>query len=226
VSRAVLAAALGVTGVGSLLGISPTGSPLPTVPRAAAEPACPDIQVVFARGRDEAPGLGRVGNAFVTALRPLVGDQTVNAYAVEYPAAGVGDYGVGANDMSRALQQQFNACPASKLVVGGYSLGAASTDLVLGANIPAFGFNQPLPPAVGEKIAAVAVFGNGSQRLFGPLSTLVPPYATRSIELCNLGDPVCSKGNDRPAHSNYEATNLPTEAATFVAARVQAPPAT
>lgn len=210
-------------GAGAFLGVSPSGDSLPTVATAAAIP-CPDIQVVFARGRDEPPGLGTVGSAFVTALRPLIGEQTMNAYAVDYPAAGVGDYGVGANDLSLALQQHTGACPDSRLVVGGWSVGAASVDLVLGVNLPAFGFNQPLPPEVGSKIAAVAVFGNGSQRLLGPLPELVPAYASRSIELCNTGDPTCSNGNDTEAHFNYASTQLPIQAAQFVAGLLTPPP--
>lgn len=223
--RIALAFAAVFTGAGALLGVSPSGDPLPTIATAEAIP-CPDIQVVFARGRDEPPGLGTVGNAFVTALRPLVGEQTLNAYAVDYPAAGVGDYGAGANDLSAALQQQVAACPDSKLVVGGWSVGAASVDLVLGVNLPAFGFNQPLPPEVGAKIAAVAVFGNGSQRLLGPLPELVPAYASRTIELCNTGDPTCSNGGDTDAHFRYAETGLPTQAAQFVAGLVAAPPTT
>lgn len=224
-SRLALVCATALTAAGAFLGISPTGAPLPTVGVAAAIP-CPDIQVVFARGRDEPPGLGATGSAFVNALRPLVGDQTLNAYAVDYPAAGVGDYGAGANDLSAALQQQVAACPDSKLVVGGWSVGAASVDLVLGVNLPAFGFNQPLPPEVGAKIAAVAVFGNGSQRLLGPLPELVPSYASRIIELCNVGDPTCSNGNDRNAHFTYAESGLPTQAAQFVAGLLPAPATT
>lgn len=218
--RGAAALAVGVVALGSFLGVTPAGTTSPTLGIANAIP-CPDIQVVFARGRDEPPGLGAVGNTFFNAFRPLVGERTVNAYGVDYPANGVGDYGAGANDMSRALQQQAAACPDSKLVVGGYSLGAAATDLVLGVNIPGFGFNNPLPPEVANKIAAVVVFGNGSQRLLGPLPTLVPQYAPRTIELCNEGDPVCSTGpGDRERHSEYQTTGLPAQAAAFAAGLV------
>ena len=52
---------------------------------AAAESPCPDIEVVFARGTNDAPALGRVGQAFVDALRPQVGGRTLTSYAVELP---------------------------------------------------------------------------------------------------------------------------------------------
>ncbi|MBV8930297.1 MAG: cutinase family protein [Mycobacteriaceae bacterium] len=42
------------------------------VPSAAAAP-CPAVEVVFARGRDEPPGIGQVGQAFVEALQAKSG---------------------------------------------------------------------------------------------------------------------------------------------------------
>lgn len=36
---------------------------------ATARP-CPDVEVVFARGTNEPPGVGGVGQAFVDSLRP------------------------------------------------------------------------------------------------------------------------------------------------------------
>ena len=46
-----------------------------SVPFASAAPsvtsaACPNVEVVFARGTGEAPGVGYFGQAFVDALRP------------------------------------------------------------------------------------------------------------------------------------------------------------
>jgi len=36
-------------------------------PKASADD-CPDVEVIFARGTNEPPGLGRVGDAFVDSL--------------------------------------------------------------------------------------------------------------------------------------------------------------
>ena len=55
-------------------------------PGAAAAP-CPDVEVVFARGTDEPPGVGRIGQAFVDSLRSQVGGRSVGVYAVNYPAS-------------------------------------------------------------------------------------------------------------------------------------------
>ena len=44
----------------------------PRAPSALAQP-CPDVEVVFARGTTEAPGLGPTGEAFVDSLRSRIG---------------------------------------------------------------------------------------------------------------------------------------------------------
>ena len=43
-------------------------SPFVTMPAASAEP-CPDVELVFARGTFEAPGVGGTGQAFVDSLQ-------------------------------------------------------------------------------------------------------------------------------------------------------------
>ena len=195
-------------------------APSASIPTAQAEPACPDIEVVFARGTDEPPGLGRVGSAFVDSLRGQVGGRSVGTYAVNYPAtydflAAAG----GANDASGHIPWMGNNCPQTRLVLGGYSQGAAIVDVLAAVPFPAVGFNAPLPPNVPEHIAALAVFGNPTTKVGLPL-TISPVYGTRSIDLCNGGDPVCSGGDDIAAHSNYGPAGLTNQAATFVAGLV------
>ena len=56
------------------------------IPYASADP-CPDVEVVFARGKTEAAGVGGIGQAFVDALRSRLGDRSVGVYAVNYPAS-------------------------------------------------------------------------------------------------------------------------------------------
>jgi len=59
---------------------------LPVAAPAAAQ-ACSDVEVVFARGTNEPPGVGIVGQAFVDALSSQVGGRSVGVYAVNYPAS-------------------------------------------------------------------------------------------------------------------------------------------
>lgn len=191
-------------------------SALPSAPPANAV-VCNDIEVVFARGTSELPGIGRVGEAFVGDLAARVGNRSVGAYGVNYPASF--DFltaADGANDASAHIQYVVNNCPNTRLVLGGYSQGAAVMDIITSVPFPAIGFTNPLPPNVPDRIAAVAVFGNPTARIGLPL-TVSPLYGTRAIDLCNVGDPVCSDGNSVQAHRNYGPDGLTGQAATFVA---------
>src|SRR4051794_12540213 len=130
--------------------------------------SCPAVQVVFARGTGEHEGIGRVGDAFVEALRPLVKGRSVAVYAVNYPATR--DFlraADGANDASLFVQNTANTCPDTELVLGGYSQGAAVIDGIAIADQPTLGFTQIMPADIADHVAAVAVFGNPSIRLLG-----------------------------------------------------------
>lgn len=191
-------------------------APVLTAPAATAQ-SCPDIEVVFARGTDEPPGLGRVGGAFVDSLRDRVGGRSLGTYAVNYPASfDFLQVAAGANDASDHIQYMIANCPNTRLVLGGYSQGAAVVDVIAAVPVPGAGFTAPLPPNAPDHVAAIAVFGNPSAKIGLPL-TSSPVWGGRSIDLCTANDPVCSGGNDIPAHSNYGPSGLTDQAAGFVA---------
>lgn len=193
-------------------------SPLATPTANALE--CNDIEVVFARGTNEDPGIGRVGDAFVGNLQGMVGGRSMGVYAVNYPASY--DFlaaAAGANDASARIQYIANTCPNTKVVLGGYSQGAAVVDVVTSIPIPVIGFTNPLPPFAADHIAAIAVFGNPSAKIGLPL-TSSPVFGARSIDLCNGGDPICSSGDSVVAHRNYGPDGTAWQAATFVANRL------
>jgi cutinase len=190
--------------------------PVGALPTASADD-CPDIEVVFARGTSEAPGLGLPGGSFVDALRSKVGGRSVGSYAVNYPATydflAAAD---GANDASGHIQYMIGACPGTRLVLGGYSQGAAVIDVIAAVPVPAVGFNSPLPPDAPDHVAAIAVFGNPSAKLGLPLTTS-PVWGGRSIDLCNGNDPICqTDGESVAAHKAY-AGGPTNQAANFVA---------
>jgi cutinase len=215
----VAAATTALTAAAGVL--APAVSPMPIGGLATASADdCPDIEVVFARGTNDAPGLGNVGGAFVDELRGKVGGRSVGAYAVVYPASfdflAAAD---GANDASSHIQYMVNNCPNTRLVLGGYSQGAAVIDVISAVPVPAVGFNNPLPPNVPDHVAAIAVFGNPSAKLGLPL-TASPVWGNRAIDLCNPGDPICqTDGENLTAHRSYPGgpTN---QAADFVAGLV------
>ncbi|MCX2931087.1 cutinase family protein [Mycobacterium sp. CVI_P3] len=185
------------------------------LPTAAAD--CNDVEVVFARGTDEAPGIGRVGQAFVNSLRGKIGNRSMGVYAVNYPASydflAAAD---GANDASAFIQNVVNTCPNTRLVLGGYSQGAAIIDIITSIPFPAVGFNNPLPPNVPDHVAALAVFGNPTAKVGLPL-TSSPVYGSRAIDLCNTGDPICTDGDNVAAHRAYGGDGTASQAASFVA---------
>jgi cutinase len=203
--------------------ITPTVMPATgSLPLASA--ACPAVEVVFARGRLESPGVGVLGNAFISALRSKT-NKNISTYAVRYPANDEID--VGANDMSAHIQSMTNTCPDTQLVLGGYSLGAGVADVVLAVPFNFFGFTNPLPPGADTHIAAVALFGNGVAWL-GPITNFNPVYRDRTIELCHGADPVCNPADPNtwqdnwPAHlaNAYIQAGMANQAADFVASKL------
>ncbi len=195
--------------------------PLTSIPAATA--ACPDAEVDFARGREEAPGVGAVGQAFINSLQKKVPHKTIGAYGVNYPA----DVSVtkGSNDMSAHVQSMAASCPSTRLVLGGYSLGAAAADVVVAMSQPGFGYTNPLPPAMDQHVAAVALFGNATQKVVGAVPGPGPGFAGKIIDLCSPGDPICTGGiQDLHWHSHlqpsYIDSGLVDQAANFVAGRL------
>jgi cutinase len=183
---------------------------------------CPDVQLIFARGTAEPPGLGAVGDALFGALQPALGSRNVDSYAVNYPASyNFLTTGAGADDARGHIAQMADQCPATRLVLGGFSQGAAAVSMLagvppLGQSIGNFGSAPALDPGLAAKIAAVAVFGNPGNRFNTPLSSS-GQFAGRAIDLCSPGDPICVVGGrDRDAHHDYDSPPYPGQAAGFI----------
>jgi cutinase len=195
--------------------------PLPTTYASAG--ACSDIEVVFARGTGEASGAGAIGQPFIDSLRKKVGGRSVGTYAVDYPASS--DFtkaADGANDASAHVQQTVANCPNTRIVLGGFSQGAAVIDLITAVSVPMYGFTAPMPPEVADHVAAVAVFGNPSRTYAGgPLTELSPLYGPRTIDVCIPYDPICSGGKGLiVVHGMYLMLGLVEGAVDFAAARL------
>jgi cutinase len=193
------------TALAAALVITPAATPFSTaalIPSASA--ACPDAEVVFARGRQEPPGVGAVGDALVNSLRSTT-SLSVGVYGVNWPA----DIDVvpGANDMRAHVQSMAASCPNTRMVLGGYSLGATAADLA----------TRSMPPSMNQHIAAVALFGNGAKRL-GP----APAFAGKTIDQCADGDPICGRGLNWPSHlqPSYLGSGLVEQAASFIARKL------
>jgi cutinase len=189
---------------------------------AAHGAACPDVELIFARGTSEPAGIGRVGQALAEELSAQLGGRSLGVYGVNYPATydflAASD---GAADATNRIAAMSEQCPATRFVLGGYSQGAAAVDMLLGipplgAKVGDVGSAPPLPADLADKVAAVAVFGNPSTKFGVPVSAAMMPFAGKGIDLCNDGDPICSQGRNPFAHTSYEKTPLVGEAAGFV----------
>ena len=93
-------------------------------------------------------------------------------------------------------------------------------DFITAAQSPVFGFTNLMPAEVADHVAAVAVFGNPSDKIGHPLTELGPLYGAKTLDLCNGADPVCSDGDDRAAHSMYVEAGMASQAASFAADRL------
>jgi cutinase len=203
-----------ILGVAVVMALAPLSAPI-DIPSASADP-CPDVEVVFARGTGEPPGVGGAGQAFVDSLSSQVAGRSIAVYPVNYPAAN--DYRdsalAGADDASAHVQDDLAHCPNTRTVLGGYSQGAAVIDLSTGK----------MPPQVADHVVAVALFGNpsspyASQLWGGQLPAISPLYRPKTIDLCLPDDIICSETGNIVPHLMY-VPGMTDQAATFAASRV------
>lgn len=230
VARSVVVAALGFWGV--LLGAA--------VPSASAAPAagCPDVEVIFARGTGEAAGVGGVGQAFVDAVRAQAGGRSVGVYPVNYAASGNfsnrGEIArtvvAGIRDEGARIEYMAANCPDTKLVLGGYSQGAAVTGFVTStvvpSGVPAEAVPAPLPADVADNVAAVVLFGKPAggfvARYSAPSIAIGPLYVNKTLDLCAPGDTVCEGifgGGPTAAHGLYPVNGMVGRGAAYALRR-------
>lgn len=199
-------------------------------PSAHAAP-CPDAEIVFARGTTEPPGVGGTGEAFVDALRSKVGGKSLNVYAVDYPATTdfpTAVYGIS-DARTRVLSTVAN-CPKTKMVLGGFSQGAAVMGFVTAGVVPdgvRMDVPAPMPPEIANHVAAVALFGKPSTRFMRAIGepdiTIGVPYVPKTIDLCVPDDLVCaSDGRSFAAHNRYADSGMVDQGANFAATLLQA----
>jgi hypothetical protein len=202
---------------------------------ASADPGCPDVHYIGAAGSGERtpaelPQNGGMGRVVYQSLQELSAEvtrdgRTMTAEAVDYPAVevpsedgGVGEWlgFMGSVDAgSAALGQQYEAfvqrCPASKVVLAGYSQGAmvvhrnlasleASPNLAA-VLLVADGDRLPNDPTLNLGTASgIPERGKGVAQDWPILAhapaPLSPAMGARTISVCDLGDAVCDYVED------------------------------
>jgi hypothetical protein len=233
IARYLHVAGVAILTIGTLLGVQ--------IPAASAQP-CPDVEVVFARGTGEPPGVGGVGQAFVDTLRSQVGPRSMDVYPVNYVASG--DFGDrigfartvvdGIRDAGAHVEATAANCPNTRIVLAGYSQGAVVAGYVTAAVIPdavpaeyrSF-IPNPMPPDVANHVAAVVLFGKPSAQWLNdagaPPVVIGPLYAPKTNELCADGDTICNGaplGGPSIAHAMYPMNGMVNQGAEFAAGRL------
>jgi hypothetical protein len=213
-----------------------------TGPTTAAAQPCPDVEVVFARGTGEPPGVGGVGQSFVDAIRAQAGTRSVDVYPVNYAASG--DFGDrlafaqtvvdGIRDAGLHVEGTAANCPNTRIVLGGYSQGAVVAGYVTAAAIPdavpaeyrSF-IPNPMPPSVANHVAAVVLLGKPSAEFMNdigaPPIVIGPLYVPKTIELCIPDDTICNgapAGGPSLSHALYSVNGMTNQAAQFAAGRL------
>ncbi|WP_100469459.1 cutinase family protein [Mycobacteroides abscessus] len=191
---------------------------------------CPDYDVSFARGTGETPGVGSVGEAFIDALKSRVQGKGIDVYAVDYPAyldPNLGQTGNGTNDLTDHIEHVAALCPSTKFVTGGYSQGAAVVDMLLSGNPLRDAYVRPLPQALDQKIAAVALFGNPANGQLRPGDldlSIRNGLGPKVIDLCNPRDIACDPaGGNLDSHVTYGTDGSAQRAAQFAAHQLLSP---
>ncbi|MGB3474165.1 MAG: cutinase family protein [Mycobacterium sp.] len=210
----------------------------PVVPSVAAQP-CTDVEVVFARGTGEPPGVGGIGQSFVDALHAKVGERSFEVYPVNYAASN--DFGGGVDfartvvdgirDAGSHIENTAANCPSTRIVLGGFSQGAALAGYTTSAEIPkevpadylAY-IPHPMPPSVADHVAAVVLFGTPSAEFLQPNGAppvrIGPQYASKALELCADGDTICNgapAGGPPFAHASYGVNGMTEQGAEYAA---------
>ena len=177
----------------------------------------------------EPPGVGGIGQHFVDTLRSRVGAKSLGVYPVNYPATTDFPTAVdGITDAGHHVESMAASCPRTKMVLGGYSQGAAVVGFVTASQVPdgahLLQALEPMPPDVANHVAAVALFGKPSSQFMSiinePPVTVGPLYAPKTIELCVPNDPVCSGSGYPAAHRQYVEAGMVDQAADFAAGRL------
>ena len=158
------------------------------------------------------------------------GGRSFDVYPVNYPASDQWDTGLdGVRDAGAHVVSMAGNCPQTKMVLGGYSQGAAVMGFVTSAAVPE-GVDpatvpKPLQPEVADHVAAVVLFGMPNARAMNflgePPVVIGPLYQTKTIKVCVPEDPVCSEGLNFAAHNTYaDDGNMVNQGADFAASRL------
>jgi len=212
--KAFMIAASGVVVAGGL-----AVAPL-TFAAQAPGTGCADVEIIGARASTERPGLGVLIGPLAQRVTRAT-SLTVRSTAVDYPAT-LGNYQnsvrQGVADLAEKIEATVASCPATKIVLAGYSQGAQ----VVGDTIA--GSGRRGQPAVDEaaigRVAAITLFGDPTFTAGEPFNAAnrnrngvfprgrgaLDAVADRTRSFCNTDDRFCQGGRSLAAHLNYNGS--------------------
>jgi hypothetical protein len=156
-------------------------------------------------------------------------ERPVDVYAIDYPATNDWPTGIqGIRDATAHIEATAANCPKTKMVLGGFSQGAAvmgfSTASVIPDGVEGVDIPRPMPPEVADHVAAVVLFGTPNDRAMNflgqPPLVIGPAYTAKTIQLCALEDPICSEGLNFSAHAPGAYDGIADEGAAYAANRL------
>lgn len=200
--------------------------------------------MLFARGTAEAaPPLGVTGIAFRNALRNRLRGKSVRVEAVQYAASAdfneklkfAESFVKGVEYAQKRIKSIAAVCPKTKIVLGGYSQGAALAGYTISSRITVPGkyaqyrsyVPQPLAAEISKHVAAVIEFAPPSRRFIreagAPAINPQAAYRGKTARYCIQGDTICNGaplGGPNVLHVLYSVNGMADQAAGYVARRV------
>ncbi|KAI2615320.1 carbohydrate esterase family 5 protein [Hypoxylon sp. NC1633] len=175
---------------------------------------CKDVIFVFARGSTQPGNIGDdPGPQTINQLKAALGAGAVAAQGVDYPATLLDNLRDGgcdpedADNMRALITQAATQCPSSKLVVSGYSQGAALVHRSV----------EAATTAVKNRIFAAVTYGDTQKEQDG---SQIPNFdASKTLILCHDGDLVC-EGTLLVTDAHHDYDDLAPDAVDFIVSKV------
>ncbi|KAK6073170.1 cutinase precursor [Seiridium cupressi] len=174
---------------------------------------CKSVVLIFARGTAQLGNLGATpGLQLYNQIKSALGSSTVAVQGVNYDAVAHGTLPEGvdataAANMATLITTVANTCPSAKIVLSGYSQGAA----MVHASV------KRVTAAVKARVNAAVTFGD--TRNTQDAGTIPGISADKTLIICNDGDLVCDGTlTITAAHLAY-GPRVP-EAVSFIVSKV------
>ncbi|KAI0376783.1 carbohydrate esterase family 5 protein [Hypomontagnella monticulosa] len=175
---------------------------------------CRDVIFIYARGSTQDGNIGDdPGPQTIDQLKAALGTSAVAAQGVDYPALLIDNLRSGgcdpedADNMRALITQAATQCPSSKLVVSGYSQGAALVHRSI----------ESASTSVKNRIFAAVTYGDTQK---AQDNGRIPNFdASKTLILCHNGDRVC-EGTLIVTDAHHDYHDLAPDAVDFIVSKV------